>query len=52
MRNSKKIMNFKDSLGGNARTMMIACLSPAETNFEETISTLKYAHTTKSVHNR
>jgi len=42
----------KDSLGGNARTMMIACLSPSDTNFEETLSTLKYAHTTKSVNNR
>ena len=32
--------------------MMIACLSPSDTNFEETLSTLKYAHTTKSVNNR
>ena len=32
--------------------MMIACLSPSDTNFEETISTLKYAHTTKSVNNK
>ena len=31
----------KDSLGGNARTMMIANLSPSDTNFEETLSTLK-----------
>ncbi|XP_023331717.1 osmotic avoidance abnormal protein 3 [Eurytemora carolleeae] len=51
-RESKLTRLLQDSLGGNARTMMIACLSPAETNFEETISTLKYAHTTKSVHNR
>ena len=43
---------LKDSLGGNARTMMIACVSAADTNFEETLSTLKYAHTTKSVNNR
>ena len=32
--------------------MMIACLSPSDTNFEETMTTLKYAHTTKSVNNR
>ena len=32
--------------------MMIACLSPSDTNFEETLSTLKYAHTTKSVNNK
>ena len=43
---------FQDSLGGNARTMMIACISPSDTNFEETLSTLKYAHTTKSVNNK
>ena len=43
---------FQDSLGGNARTMMIANISPSDTNFEETLSTLKYAHTTKSVNNR
>lgn len=43
---------IQDSLGGNARTMMIACISAADTNFEETLSTLKYAHTTKSVNNR
>ena len=51
MCNIKKIMNFKDSLGGNARTMMIACLSPAETNFEETISTLKFASRMMKVEN-
>ena len=32
--------------------MMIACLSPSDTNFEETLSTLKYANTTKSVNNK
>lgn len=39
-------------MGGNARTMMIANISPSDTNFEETLSTLKYAHTTKSVNNK
>ena len=32
--------------------MMIANISPSNTNFEETLSTLKYAHTTKSVNNK
>ena len=45
-------MCFQDSLGGNARTMMIACLSPSDGNFEETLSTLKYAHNTKHINNR
>ena len=48
----ERYSHFQDSLGGNARTMMIACLSPSDTNFEETLSTLKYAHTTKSVNNK
>ena len=39
-------------MGGNARTMMIACLSPSDINYEETMSTLKYAHNTKSIKNR
>ncbi len=32
--------------------MMIACLSPSDFNFEETLSTLKYAHNTKYINNR
>ena len=43
---------MQDSLGGNARTMMIACLSPSDTNYEETLSTLKYAHNTKFINQR
>ncbi len=31
---------------------MIACLSPADFNFEESLSTLKYAHNTKFINNR
>lgn len=34
---------LKDSLGGNSRTVMIAALSPAAVNYEETLSTLRYA---------
>ena len=44
--------SFQDSLGGNARTLMIACMSPADSNFEESLSTLKYAHNTKFIANR
>lgn len=32
--------------------MMIACLSPSDDNFEETLSTLKYAHNTKYINNK
>jgi hypothetical protein len=31
---------------------MVACLSPADVNFEESLSTLKYAHNTKFINNR
>ena len=49
-----KIFSFhlQDSLGGNARTLMIACLSPTDTNHEESLSTLKYAHNAKFIKNR
>ena len=43
---------FQDSLGGNARTMMIACISPSDTNFEETLSTLRYADRAKRIKNQ
>ncbi len=31
----------QDSLGGNSRTVMIACVSPADSNFEESLNTLR-----------
>ena len=34
---------LKDSLGGNSLTAMIAAISPADINFDETLSTLRYA---------
>ena len=42
-RESKITRLLKDALGGNARTSMIACLSPAKENFAENLNTLKYA---------
>ena len=40
---SKITRLLKDSLGGNARTAMITCLSPAAINFTENLNSLKYA---------
>ena len=40
---------FQESLGGNAATVMIAAISPADYNYDETISTLKYANRAKSI---
>ena len=42
-RESKLTRFLQDSLGGNAQTVMIACVSPAELDAEETIGTLRYA---------
>eukprot|EP00761_Pharyngomonas_kirbyi_P009838 gb/GECH01009856.1/.p1 GENE.gb/GECH01009856.1/~~gb/GECH01009856.1/.p1 ORF type:complete len:1270 (+),score=336.42 gb/GECH01009856.1/:1-3810(+) len=40
---------LKESLGGNSKTIMIAALSPADINFEETLSTLRYASRAKQI---
>ena len=42
-RDSKITRLLKDSLGGNARTVMITCLSPAAANVGESLNALKYA---------
>ncbi|CAL8311913.1 unnamed protein product [Lota lota] len=42
---------LKDSLGGNSRTAMVATVSPAADNYEETLSTLRYADRAKSIVN-
>lgn len=42
---------LKDSLGGNSMTAMIAAISPADINFEETLSTLRYADSAKRIKN-
>ena len=40
---------LKENLGGNSKTAMIANLSPACVNYEETLSTLKYANSAKEI---
>ncbi|TRY86731.1 hypothetical protein DNTS_029013 [Danionella cerebrum] len=42
---------LKDSLGGNSRTAMVATVSPAADNYEETLSTLRYADRAKNIVN-
>ncbi|GAA6061674.1 hypothetical protein JCM10212_000857 [Sporobolomyces blumeae] len=51
-RDSKLTRLLQDSLGGNAKTMMIACVSPTEYNLHETLSTLKYANRARNIKNR
>ncbi|KAK6328385.1 hypothetical protein J4Q44_G00003630 [Coregonus suidteri] len=43
---------LKDSLGGNSKTIMIATLSPADVNYSETLSTLRYANRAKNIVNK
>ena len=48
-RTSKLTRLLQDSLGGNTKTVMIAALSPADYNFDETLSTLRYASRAKNI---
>uniref|UniRef100_A0A8C9VBS4 Kinesin family member 16B n=1 Tax=Scleropages formosus TaxID=113540 RepID=A0A8C9VBS4_SCLFO len=43
---------LKDSLGGNSKTIMIATISPADVNYGETLSTLRYANRAKNIINK
>ncbi|XP_020547897.1 LOW QUALITY PROTEIN: kinesin-like protein KIN-4C [Sesamum indicum] len=51
-RDSKLTRILQDSLGGNSKTIMIACVSPADTNAEETLNTLKYANRARNIQNK
>ena len=42
---------LKDNLGGNAKTVMMATISPAADNYEETLGTLRYADRAKRITN-
>jgi hypothetical protein len=50
-RDSKLTRLLQESLGGNALTCMIAAISPADDNYEESLSTLQYANRAKSIKN-
>ena len=51
-RESKLTRLLQDSLGGRTKTSIIATISPAAANLEETLSTLDYAHRAKNITNR
>ncbi|XP_048887512.1 kinesin-like protein kif7 [Brienomyrus brachyistius] len=51
-RDSKITRILKDSLGGNAKTLMVACISPSSSDFDESLSTLNYAKRAQNIHNR
>jgi kinesin family protein 3/17 len=51
-RDSKLTLLLQDSLGGNTKTLMIAVVSPADYNYEESLSTLRYASRAKFIQNK
>ena len=51
-RTSKLTRLLQDSLGGNTKTVMIAACSPADYNYDETLSTLRYASRAKAIKNK
>ena len=51
-RDSKLTRLLQDSLGGNTKTLMVAAISPADYNFDETMSTLRYANRAKNIKNK
>ena len=51
-RDSKLTRLLQDSLGGNSKTLMLACVSPGDTDMEETLNTLKYANRARQIRNK
>ena len=51
-RDSKLTRILQDSLGGNSRTTVIACVSPAESNYEESLNSIKYASRARNIKNK
>jgi Kinesin motor domain len=43
---------LQNALGGNSKTIMVCALSPASINYEETLSTLRYADRAKKIQNK
>jgi len=51
-RDSKLTRMLQDSLGGNTKTVMVATMGPADYNYDESISTLRYANRAKNIKNK
>lgn len=51
-RDSKLTRLLQDSLGGNSCTVMIACISPSDRDFMETLNTLKYSNRARNIKNK
>lgn len=51
-RNSALTRILQNALGGNSKTIMICAISPATDNYEESLSTLRYADSAKKIKNK
>lgn len=51
-RDSKLTRILQDSLGGNSKTLMICCVSPAYVNFGESVNALRYANRARNIKNK
>ena len=51
-RDSALTRMLQNALGGNSKTIMICAISPADFNYEETLSTLRYASRAKKIQNK
>ncbi len=51
-RDSKLTRLLQDSLGGNSKTVMVATVGPASYNYDETLTTLRYANRAKNIKNK
>ncbi|KAK5852686.1 hypothetical protein PBY51_006536 [Eleginops maclovinus] len=51
-RDSKLTRLLQDSLGGNAKTIMVATLGPSPQHYDETLTTLRYANRAKNIQNQ
>lgn len=43
---------MQNALGGNSCTVMVACVSPADVNFDESLNTLRYANRARNIKNK
>lgn len=51
-RDSKLTRMLQDSLGGNSKTLMICCVSPADSNYYESLNALRYANRARNIQNK
>jgi hypothetical protein len=51
-RDSKLTRMLQDSLGGNSRTLMICCVSPADSNLNESLNAVRYANRARNIQNK